>query len=805
MMAVIIGFLAVSCQQSWLDEVTSAETDFVVNVAVPEDVTRSAGSNSALGAIGNIDLGEFDIRYILEVYDGNGTLAYGPLVNCEDTELATSFTLRLVPGRKYTFAVWADFVEQGKDDDYHYITADGLRNIEINEQNYNAMDESCDAFTGIAVIDNYNGTSTIDVELKRPFAKLRVVTSDINEMFNLTPSSVTVNYTSNSFYTEFDAYTSDVKGEPAALEGERVINLTEKRYENEPNPAESGVMTLFADYLFAKRDATAINFVMDVLDANGQPIPQVAFDTEIPVKRNNLTTIAGPILTDFNSVKVTIDPVFDGELEGILPTDNYDPRMVIRYTAPEKVENEDWTYSTFGANIIFHKFEDGKGAILFDGEVTKIGDSAFSDCSKLQSVTIPISVTKIGNETFKNCNSLTSVTIPSSVTAVGNNPFQNCSNLAEFKGKFASEDGKCLIVDGNLNAFAIGCGATEFTIPDSVTKIGRAAFWYCKSLTSVTIPNSVTYIGSFAFTGCNRLTSVTIPNSVTNIDTYAFYSCGGLTSITIPDSVTKIGDYAFSGCSSLAEFKGKLASEDGKCLIVDGNLKSFATGCGATEYTIPEGVTSIGYKAFEGCKSLTSVTIPSSVTAVGNSPFQNCSNLAEFKGKFASEDGKCLIVNGNLNAFAIGCGATEFTIPDGVTKIGWGAFWNCNSLTSVTIPNSVTYIGSFAFTGCNRLTSVTIPNSVTDIDTYAFYSCGGLTSITIPDSVTKIGTQAFSDCKNLTSVYCKATTPPSSGKDMFKNNASGRKIYVPAESVDAYKTASGWSNYASAIVGYDFN
>ena len=93
---------------------------------------------------------------------------------------------------------------------------------------------------------------------------------------------------------------------------------------------------------------------------------------------------------------------------------------------------------------------------------------------------------------------------------------------------------------------------------------------------------------------------------------------------------------------------------------------------------------------------------------------------------------------------------------------------------------------------------------VTSIGDYAFYYCTSLTSVTIPDSVTSIGNEAFGVCISLTSVYCKPTTPPAGGSDMFNNNAKGRKIYVPRNSVDAYKAAEYWSDYASYIEGYDF-
>ena len=191
-------------------------------------------------------------------------------------------------------------------------------------------------------------------------------------------------------------------------------------------------------------------------------------------------------------------------------------------------------------------------------------------------------------------------------------------------------------------------------------------------------------------------------------------------------------------------------------------------------------VTTIRFEAFGGCSNLTSVTIPDSVTTIWATAFGGCSSLREFNGKYASEDGRCLIVDDTLNSFAP-AGLTEYTIPDSVTTIGNYAFAYCSSLTSVTIPDSVTTIGAWAFRGCSSLTSVTIPDSVTAIGIYAFYNCSSLTS-----------------------VYCKAITPPAGGASMFSSNASGRKIYVPMESVEAYKSASRWSIYADSIVGYNF-
>lgn len=144
-----------------------------------------------------------------------------------------------------------------------------------------------------------------------------------------------------------------------------------------------------------------------------------------------------------------------------------------------------------------------------------------------------------------------------------------------------------------------------------------------------------------------------------------------------------------------------------------------------------------------------------------------------------------------------------------VTSIGGDAFYHCSSLTSITIPESVTSIGNNAFSGCSSLASITIPEGVTSIGVSAFSSCSSLTSITIPESVTSIEWGVTHSCSSLKSVYCKPTTPPNGDSYMFKNNASGRKIYVPASDddsiINAYKAASGWSEYSDAFEEYEFD
>lgn len=312
--ALVLGM--VSCQQDYagLDVDANGEAAVTVSVAIPEMETRAGGNDSALGAFGNIDLTKYDVRYILEVYDHNGALAKERLTNYEDEGMATAFNLRLIPGRAYRFVVWADFVLEGTKVDLHYDT-ENLREIEVIPTNFALSDESRDAYTGVEVVANFSNSAPIAIELKRPLGKLRVVTTDVKDMYNLLPEDVTVVYTS-PIYTVFNAYESDVVRTETIAHGINV-KISESKYNNEWVEVNDEIkvkegLTLFTDYFFAAKEQEPINFTLDVKDNSRLPIPQVVFSTPIPIQRNYLTTVTGPILTDSGNITVTIEDAFEG-------------------------------------------------------------------------------------------------------------------------------------------------------------------------------------------------------------------------------------------------------------------------------------------------------------------------------------------------------------------------------------------------------------------------------------------------------------------------------------------------------------
>lgn len=237
--------------------------------------------------------------------------------------------------------------------------------------------------------------------------------------------------------------------------------------------------------------------------------------------------------------------------------------------------------------------------------------------------------------------------------------------------------------------------ASAFTYKYDSELGGMVVTDYLRESPKVRIPDSFEGepVVKVSFGNCKKeLTQLVMPDSVKE-----FYLSDtikeALQYINIPNSMTEIDNRAFEGCTSI------------------------------TSIMIPNNVTEIGVGAFHKCVSLTSITIPDSVTEISEGAFNECEGL------------------------------TSITMSNNVTAIGDYAFGVCTGLKSISIPNSVTYIGKCAFSGCKGLTSTTIPDSVTEIGERAFEGCTSLASITIPNSMIEIGSMVFRDCTNIKITY----------------------------------------------------
>ncbi|MBR4029730.1 MAG: hypothetical protein IKJ08_09150 [Alistipes sp.] len=350
--ALVLGLA--SCQKDFNAEVNSAsEVDFKFSVAAPELAMTRAGDaadaqqnamDSAFGAIDyfqGTDWSQVDLRYTLEVYDyrADGNYADQEPVKDRmaivlDSYEAATFELRLAPKRDYHFVVFADFVEPSAHtawSELDKLTKDGLRHrigdtlasielIDVVGEELN--DEKSDAYFATAKINPSNNTNNMEaIELTRPYAKVRVVATDLHELnLNVKPAKVQVVYDALNANT-FNAVEGTISGTYA--KNDFTYTYTDPHvytagYDAETIETVNGDvrnthMTLFTDYILAKDEQEAIQFVMTVFDDKGVIIKETNFYTEIPVQRNHLTTIIGNVLTTGTEIEVTINDNFANE------------------------------------------------------------------------------------------------------------------------------------------------------------------------------------------------------------------------------------------------------------------------------------------------------------------------------------------------------------------------------------------------------------------------------------------------------------------------------------------------------------
>ncbi len=384
--------------------------------------------------------------------------------------------------------------------------------------------------------------------------------------------------------------------------------------------------------------------------------------------------------------------------------------------------------TTIDAQFLFGNNDAVVKTLIVSEGITTTAFRVFTNAKALETVTLPSTLSNVNTMTFNGCSALVDVNIPDCWTTIPNYTFNACSKLPNVN---IGENSKLTTIAG---AAFYGCTSLEaMPVKEGITTIEGNAFYNCSTLKQVNIPASVTSIGDGAFAGCTSVASYTVADGNTvytaqdgilyNADKtkmVAYPGASDATSVTIPATLTALPASAF--------LNTKITSvnfENGSA------LKELPTscfeGCKLTSVILPDGLETVGSRAFYNDSTITSIYLPSSVKTIGSTAFQGCSKLADIE------------------------------LPEGLTSLGSAAFSTCSSLKSITIPAGITVIEGSLFNNTG-LETVTIKGEVTKINDFGFYRSKNLKDVIFMGSKAPTFGRIPFDSTNLTIWHAPTAT-----------------------------------------------
>lgn len=426
--------------------------------------------------------------------------------------------------------------------------------------------------------------------------------------------------------------------------------------------------------------------------------------------------------------------------------------------------------SNCGFNTSFKKYDQVFNINLSDG-LTSIGRYAFHSSSFVGKVVLPDSIVSIDKGAFCHSTKMVEISLPKNLTRIEDDTFRQCSELKKiyFGDKI-----------NYLGAYAFSmCNLEKFIIPDTVTEVANCCFNECKNLTSITIGTSVTKIGSSAFYNCEKLQSIDFPSNVTEIGDYLLTRCKALKNIFIPKTLTLINGCISAFCDNLTnivveEGNPNYDSRENCNAIIETATNTLFQGCKTTK--IPNSVKIIENSSFS-FESIEELNIPEGVTTIKRGAFYDCLNL------------KRLSLPSTLSSFELyrNYGENLEKIEISEDNVVYSSGNNANCIIEIATKKLLL--------GCKN---TVIPSSVTTIGQSAFKCVNGLRYLEIPDTIKKIESSAFTLCKDLACIYLPSTIEKIEAMEripMFSGCNEDLVIYTDVKSETDVIWDKGWNYY----------